>query len=86
MRRTTREHDLIQTWAEARGARPARVRGSAVLRLAFDRLPPNWEAISWEQFFEMFEQGGLELWYEDAAGSRICKLSKGVQAGRLRPG
>ena len=84
MRRYTRERDVIQSWAEQRGGQPARVKGSDVLRLAFDRLPPNWEAISWDQFFSLFERGRLQLLYDDAPGSRICKLTRGERAGPIR--
>jgi hypothetical protein len=79
----TRQPDEIRAWAEARGGQPARVRavrpGSAdVLRIAFDRLPPHWEALSWEQFLEAFQRAGLAFMYEDEPGSRICKLSKSL--------
>jgi hypothetical protein len=84
MRHYTRERDVIQSWAEQRGGQPARVKGSEVLRLAFDRLPPNWEAISWDQFFTLFERGHLMLLYDDTPGSRICKLTRGRQAGPIR--
>jgi hypothetical protein len=76
MRRLTRSHDTIRAWAEQRGGKPARVKGTEVPRLAFDRLPPNWEALSWDQFFLILERGGLALWYEDSPGSRLCKLTK----------
>jgi hypothetical protein len=84
MRHYTREREVIQRWAEQRGGQPARVKGSEVLRLAFDRLPPNWEAISWDQFFSLFERGQLMLLYDDTPGSRICKLTRGKQAGPIR--
>lgn len=83
MRQLIRDHAAIQTWAEARGGRPARVKGSAVLRVAFERLPPNWEAISWEEFFAIFDRSGLWFWYEDAPGSRICKLTRGERPGPI---
>ena len=76
MRRTTRDHDLIRRWAEHRAGRPARVRGSEVLRIAFGVLPPNWEPISWERFFEAFDRGALSLWYDDSPDSRLCKLTR----------
>jgi len=84
MRQYTRQHEVIRAWAEGRGGQPARVRGSEVLRLAFEQLPPNWEAISWDQFFETFERTGQTFMYEDAPGSRICKLTRGPQAGPIR--
>ena len=84
MRQYTRQHEVIRAWAEGRGGQPARVRGSEVLRLAFEHLPPNWEAISWDQFFETFERTGQTFMYEDSPGSRICKLTRGPQAGPIR--
>ena len=84
MRQYTREPDVIRTWAQERGGRPARVRGSEVLRLAFEKLPSNWEAISWEEFFQTFDRSGQMFMYEDSPGSRICKLTRGPQAGPIR--
>jgi hypothetical protein len=77
VRRTTRDHATIQAWAEERGASPARVRGAGVLRLAFSELPPTWERLDWPTFFAEFDRGQLAFFYEDAPGSRICKLVKG---------
>jgi hypothetical protein len=75
MRRTTTSRDVIRRWAEERGGSPARVKRSEVLRLAFERMPPNWEPISWDEFFRTFERDGLALWYEESPGSRLCKLT-----------
>lgn len=69
----TREHDAIRNWAEERGAKPSHVKrtGSTedvgILRFDFpgytgeDTLEP----ISWEQFFEKFDERNLALVYED---------------------
>lgn len=63
----------IQQWAEERGAHPACVRGTGnkgdigVLRLDFpgytgqDKL----EEISWDEFFDKFEERGLSLLVQD---------------------
>ena len=75
---------MIRAWAEARGARPARVKGSEVLRLAFDRPPTNWELISWEQFFEIFDRSGQSFWHDDSPESRIFKLTRESQHGPIR--
>jgi hypothetical protein len=83
MRQYTREHATIRSWAEARGGQPARVKGSQVLRLAFERLPPNWESLPWDEFFETFDRGGLVFMFEDTPGSRICKLTKGAGTGPI---
>src|SRR5581483_1349257 len=74
-RQFTKDHAVITAWAVERGATPARVRGApGVLRLAFGPLPPNWQAISWEEFFAAFDAAGLVFMYESSPGSRICKL------------
>lgn len=84
MRKYTSDHDLIRAWAEERGGTPARVRGvglrndaTTVLRLAFGPLPPTWEPLDWDAFFDAFDEAGLAFLYEEAPGSRICKLVKG---------
>jgi hypothetical protein len=80
--KTTQDHDTIRKWAEARGAMPAEVASTAkgkqtgILRFAFpkakNRNDENLEDISWEEFFEKFDQNGLELIYQEktAGGAR----------------
>ena len=81
MRKFTKDHAAIAGWAAERQARPARVRGApGVLRLVFEALPPNWEAISWEQFFAEFDTQELVFMYEATPGSRICKMVRAVLA------
>lgn len=77
MRRYTRDPELIRGWIEERGGRPARVRGTDVLRVAFGPLAPNWEALDWPDFLTQLDQGRLAFMYEENAGSRICKIVKG---------
>ncbi|MGE3270207.1 MAG: hypothetical protein AB7P40_15755 [Chloroflexota bacterium] len=76
MRQYTADRAIIQQWVEERGGQPARVRGTAVPRFAFEALPPNWEPVGWPEFFELLERGRLGLMYEDTPGSRVCKLVK----------
>lgn len=80
--RTTRDHDEIRKWAEARGAVPAEVKGTergggaGILRFEFPNAPnrndSKLEEISWEDFFEKFDQNNLELVYQEktAEGQR----------------
>jgi hypothetical protein len=84
-KRTT-DHEEIKSWVEARGGRPASVKGTGndeeagILRIDFpgqgrdDKL----EAISWEEFFEKFEEKKLAFLYQEetAAGkeSRFFKF------------
>lgn len=80
--KNTRNHDEIRKWAEARGAVPAEVRSThtanepGILRLCFPkargRNDENLSEISWEDFFEKFDENGLELVYQEktAAGRK----------------
>lgn len=78
------DHKQIRRWAEERGATPACVRGSGdsltngELRLDVpgaetdDTLTP----LTWDQWFEAFEQQGLALRVEDEAdGVAVSNVS-----------
>lgn len=85
---TTVDHAKIQQWIEARGGRPATVKGSGgeeiagILRVDF----PGYSGkatllpIPWEVFFKKFEERGLAFLFQEktAAGdlSRFWKLVK----------
>lgn len=86
--RTTRDHNEIRKWAEARGAVPAEVRGTekggepGILRFEFPDAPnrndDKLQRISWEDFFKKFDERGLELVFQettaDGARSNFNKL------------
>jgi hypothetical protein len=80
MAQTTTDHATIRKWAEARDGRPARVKGTGdakdagLLRLDFGRPEESLEAISWQEFFEKFEESELALLYEDEPENRFSKL------------
>jgi len=69
----TTDHDFIRRWAEERGAKPACVRGTGsrgdigMLRLDFPGYSGgrSLQPISWEDFFEKFEERKLALLYQD---------------------
>jgi hypothetical protein len=83
---TTTDHDTIRRWAEERQGKPATVRGTengdeaGVLRIDFpggageDQL----EHISWDDWFEKFEQNNLAFLHQDekasGEGSTFFKL------------
>ena len=50
-------------------------------KIAFDKLPPNWEAMNWQEFFEIFDRTAQSFLYDDTPGSRICKLTRGPRPG-----
>ncbi|MDF2994717.1 MAG: hypothetical protein K0R27_354 [Xanthobacteraceae bacterium] len=77
---TTTDHRFIRKWAEARGGRPARVKGTGkgddpgILRFDFGEKDESLEEISWDEFFEKFDENDLALLYQDEKDSRFNKL------------
>lgn len=72
--RVTIDHETIRRWAEERDGFPATVRGSrsrsglepGVLRIGFeDEETDELERLSWEEFFEKFEEKALAMRYEN---------------------
>jgi hypothetical protein len=77
--RVTTNHDEILQWAKARGGRPAAVRSThsredpGILRIEFPNAPNARDEslieISWDEFFEKFDEAGLALLYEEKTAS-----------------
>jgi hypothetical protein len=65
--KTITDHDEIRSWAEARGARPARVKstagkgGGGILRFDFQEPDESLETLSWDEFFQIFDREKLAL-------------------------
>ncbi len=85
--KTTKDHDEIRQWAEARGGKPAVVaatetdEATGIIRLMFPNAPNHnddaLEEISWDEFFEKFDASGLELTYQEkTAGGQISDFNK----------
>ncbi len=85
--KTTKDHDEIRKWAEARGGKPAVVAATegenetGIIRLMFPNAPNHnddaLEEISWDEFFEKFDSSGLELTYQEkTAGGQISDFNK----------
>lgn len=82
-KRTT-DHAQIRRWVEARGGRPAEVKGTGskrdigLLRIDFAEGDEKLDPISWDEFFEKFEDSRLALVYRDetvdGSESRFSKL------------
>jgi hypothetical protein len=83
---TTTDHDEIKRWVEERDGRPSRVKGTArqgdaesgLLRIDFGEPEETLEEISWDEFFEVFDDRELAFLYQDDKGpgrkSYFCKL------------
>jgi hypothetical protein len=70
----TVEHDEIRQWAEARGGRPSIVRTSGgkgknksggVLRIDFGPKEEKFDEITWEEFFDVFDQSHVSFLHQD---------------------
>ncbi len=77
----TTDHDEIRKWAEARGGRPAVVRGTEILRIAFPNAPnaddDDLDEITWDQFFEKFDEADLALLHQEkTAGGKKSNFNK----------
>jgi hypothetical protein len=84
----TTNHDEIRKWAESRGAKPACVKGTGgggdtgLLRLDFPGYSggESLQEISWDEFFEKFDQQKLALLYQDeTSGGQKSNFNKLVR-------
>ena len=84
--KVTTDHDEIRQWVEERGGHPARVKDTesknsqGLLRIDYPGFSggDSLEAISWDEFFEGFDENGLAFLYQeetkDGKESRFSKL------------
>lgn len=71
--KTTTDHEEIRRWAEERGGKPSHVKGTGgkndpgILRIDFPGYSGEGklEPISWDEFFEKFDEQELALTYQD---------------------
>jgi tRNA uridine 5-carbamoylmethylation protein Kti12 len=73
--KSTIDHDEIRHWAERHGGKPAAVKSThskddpGILRIMFPKAPhsehDNLQEISWDEFFEKFDENDLVLVYEE---------------------
>jgi len=82
---TTTDHDEIREWVEKRKGRPSRVKGTVakgeeggILRIDFGEPEESLEEISWQEFFQIFDDRELAFLYQDdrprGRKSYFCKL------------
>lgn len=83
--KVTTNHEEIQQWAEDRGGFPARVKGtnkgesSGIIRIDYQGFSgeERLEKISWDEFFEAFEDNNLAFLYqENVKGGKQSRFSK----------
>ncbi|RCW81892.1 hypothetical protein [Phyllobacterium bourgognense] len=78
---STTDHKLIRKWVEARDGRPSKVAGrdeGGILRIDFGEREETLEKMSWDDFFEVFDDRQLAFLYqektEDGKPSRFNKF------------
>ncbi len=85
--KTTNNHEQIRKWAEARNAVPCEVEGTdrdgepGILRFEFPKARNRNDAklreISWDEFFEKFDENNLELLFQEkTAGGQVSNFNK----------
>lgn len=83
--KVTTDHDEIQQWAENRDGFPARVKGtntgesSGIIRIDYKGFSgeERLEKISWDEFFEAFEENNLAFLYQETgSGGKESRFSK----------
>ena len=80
--RVTTDHDEIRRWTEERGGWPATVKATekggkpGILRIDYSGFSgeDTLDKISWEEFFEAFDENNLAFLYQDEKDSRFSKL------------
>ena len=77
----TQDHDEIRKWAESRGGIPTVVeRTGGLLRIDFVEgkasggREDTLEEVSWDEWFEVFDDRGLEFLFVPEGESRFFKL------------
>lgn len=69
--KTTTDHDEIRKWVEARKGHPSVVKntegrdGEGILRIEFNTKQEKLEEVSWDEFFETFEDRELAFLHQD---------------------
>ncbi len=72
---TTTDHAQIKKWVEARGGKPASVKGtrnkndSGMIRIEFPNAPhandADLQPMSWDEWFKDFDSNGLAFLHQD---------------------
>ena len=80
----TIDHDMIRAWADHRGGRPACIRTNesktgGILRIDFGKKEKNLENITWEEFFQVFDDNGLAFLYREEVDGEKNRFFKFVR-------
>jgi len=89
---STTDHEEIRAWVEKRGGKPVTVKGTGdkeehagILRIDFPGYSggDSLEPISWEEFFQKFDESGLEFLYqEETSDGKESRFNKFVSKSK----
>jgi hypothetical protein len=88
--RVTTDHEEIKKWAESRGGKPASVKRThekdepGIIRIDFPGFTggKSLEPISWEEFFEQFDERKLAFLYQEkTASGEVSRFNKLISRG-----
>jgi hypothetical protein len=88
----TKDHQEIRRWVESRGGKPAAVKGTGgdedpgILRVDFPGYgdESSLEAISWDEFFQKFDESRLDFLYQDRTkGGELSRFFKFVRSDQV---
>jgi hypothetical protein len=68
----TTDHEAIRSWVEKRGGHPARVSTGGpggILRIDFGAPEERLEPISWDDFFQIFDENKLAFLHQETTES-----------------
>ncbi len=83
----TTDHQTIRRWIEARNGHPSVVRSTesnargraGLLRIDFNKPEDTLEEVSWDEFFETFDENRLAFLYQEkTASGRKSRFNKFV--------
>ena len=84
--KTTTDHDEIRKWVEARKGRPSRVKTSGeggLLRIDFRESDEEFEELSWDEFFGIFDENELAFLCQDkTADGKTSRFNKFVSRSK----
>jgi hypothetical protein len=84
----TTDHQTIRKWVEARNGHPSVVKSTqsdesgqgGLLRIDFNKPEESLGEVSWDEFFETFDENGLAFLYQDKTTSgRKSRFNKFVR-------
>ena len=78
---TTTNHSTIKKWAEERNGKPSIVEAteknrSGLLRIDFNEKEEGLKEISWDKFFEIFDENDLAFLYQEETNGSKSRFFK----------